>query len=77
MELQGRLVQFAIRDIRFPAVDHVLRVLHADDIVAGHVLDVSDGGPDGTAFVVVKLDRLEQPVVVPVAKIRGDERNPL
>jgi hypothetical protein len=55
-------------------VDDVLRTLYADEVVAGRVVDVSNGGSDQDRFVVVSLDRLEQPVVVPVAKIRGDER---
>jgi hypothetical protein len=75
MKLQGRWVRFAIRDIRFPAVDDVLRALHANDVVGGRVVDVSDGGADQNMFVVVKLERLEQPVVVPVAKIRDGNRD--
>jgi len=70
MEIQGVWVHFAIRDIAFPTPDVVLHVLHADDVVTGRVVDVSDSGTTPDAFVVVELAGLEQPVVVPVARIR-------
>ena len=71
MELQGRLVQFAIRDIAFPSPDAVIKMLHEHDLLAGRVLDVSDSGETKDAFVVVKVEGLEQPVVVPVAHLKG------
>jgi 5-keto 4-deoxyuronate isomerase len=69
MDMRGLRVHFLIRDITFPAPEAVLRALHEDDIVAGRVVDVSDSGASEAAFLVVKLDGLEQPVVVPVANI--------
>lgn len=71
MELQGRLVQFAIRDIAFPSPDAVIKTLHEHDLLAGRVLDVSDSGETKDAFVVVKVEGLEQLVVVPVAQLKG------
>jgi hypothetical protein len=70
MEIQGVWVHFAIRDIAFPTPDVVLHALHADDVVTGRVVDVSDSGSTPNAFVVVEIAGLEQPVVVPVANIR-------
>jgi hypothetical protein len=75
MALQGRVVRFSIRDIRFPTVDDVLKALYVENIVEGKVVDVSDGGTDENRFVVVRLEKLEQPVVVPVAKIRDGGRD--
>jgi hypothetical protein len=75
MALQGRVVRFSIRDIRFPTVDDVLKALYVENIVEGRVVDVSDGGTDENRFVVVRLEKLEQPVVVPVAKIRDGGRD--
>ena len=70
MELKGRWVQFAIRDIYFPTPESVLLDIHGDDVLAGQILDVSDDGATKTAFVVVKVDQLKEPVVVPVERIR-------
>jgi hypothetical protein len=68
--LQGQWVHFAIRDITFPAPDVVLRALHERDVLAGQVVDVSDSGDVQQAFVVVKVEGLEQPVVIPATSIR-------
>jgi hypothetical protein len=71
MELKGRRVRFAIKDIYFPAPEAVLGELHGDDLISGQVVDVSDSGADPEAFVVVKVDTLDDPVVVSVERIRG------
>ena len=70
MDIQGVWVHFAICDIAFPTADVVLHALHADEVVTGRVVDVSDSGATPNAFVVVEIAGLEQPVVVPVAHIR-------
>jgi pyridoxal biosynthesis lyase PdxS len=74
MDLQGLWVNFAIRDITFPTPDAVLRALHADDVLIGQVVDVSDSGAKQDEFIVVKVEGLEEPVVVPVARIRDWRR---
>ena len=70
MELKGRRVCFSVKDIYFPAPGTVLDELHGDDLLSGHVVDVSDSGRDPEAFVVVKVDTLADPVVVSVERIR-------
>jgi hypothetical protein len=70
MDIQCLWVHFAIRDIAFPSPDVVLNALHAEEVVTGRVVDVSDSGATPNAFVVVELAGLEQPVVVPVAHVR-------
>ena len=72
MELKGRCVQFAIRDIYFPPPETVLVELHGDEVMFGTVVDTSDG-PDAAAFVVVSVDALADPVVVAVDRIRGGD----
>ena len=69
MELKGRSVQFAIRDIYFPRPEVVLHELHGGDLISGEIVDVSDSGEDQAAFVVVKVEGLENPVVVAVSSI--------
>ena len=70
MELKGRRVHFAIKDIYFPAPGAVLGEMHGEDLMSGQVVDVSDSGLDPDAFVVVKVDNLDDPVVVSVERIR-------
>ena len=69
MSLKGRWVQFTIRDIYFPGPEAVLQELHGGDLLSGQIVDVSDGGADPQAFVVVKVEGLENPVVVAVARV--------
>lgn len=76
MELKGRRVHFAIKDIYFPAPEVLLCELHGDDLMSGQVVDVSDSGFDRDAFVVVKVDQLDDPVVVSVERIRDRQKTP-
>ena len=69
MELRGRSVRFAIRDIYFPGPEVVLHELHGRDLLSGEIIDVSDSGADPDAFVVVKVEGLESPVVVAADRI--------
>jgi hypothetical protein len=73
MDLMGRRVHFAVKDIYFPAPEAVLGQLHRDDLMSGQVVDVSDSGLDPGAFVVVKVDKLDDPVVVSVERIREED----
>ena len=70
MGLMGRTVVFAIHDIEFPSPESVLVSLHGDELLCGEVVDFSDSTSDHQAFVVVKVERVDQPVVVPLDRIR-------
>jgi hypothetical protein len=70
MDLRGLRAHFAIRDIAFPSPDAVLKALHADDILAGQIVDVSESDDRDHGFVVVAIAGLEQPVVVHIAHVR-------
>ena len=71
MELKGRCVHFAIKDIHLPPAGEVLAELHGDEVIAGVVVDTTDSGSDRAAFVVVEVAQLRAPVVVAVARLRG------
>jgi len=43
--------------------------LHGRDILQGTVIDSSDNGTDEEAFMVVEVEGIEQPVIVPAARI--------
>ena len=70
MELKGRCVHFAIKDIYLPPAAEVLAALHGDDVIAGVVVDSTDAGAEPDAFVVVQVAQVPAPVVVPVGRLR-------
>jgi hypothetical protein len=71
MELRDRRVHFRICDIYHPDPARVLIELHGNDLLTGQVVDLSNGGMQEDAFVVVEVDGMEQPVIVPVERILG------
>jgi hypothetical protein len=71
MELRDRRVHFRICDIYHPDPAQVLRDLHGNDLLTGKVVDLSNGGMQEDAFVVIEVDGMEQPVIVPVERILG------
>ena len=42
-----------------------------EDLLQGKVIDISDSGTQQEAFAVVEVEGLDQPVVVPMNRIRG------
>jgi len=68
MNLRGQSVEFTVRDIAYPEPGAVLMRLHGDDVLNGKVIDVSQGPTE--THVVVQVKGLEQPVVVPIDRVR-------
>ena len=62
----GGRARFRIRDVHHPEPAELLQALHGCDVLEGEVLDLSDGGLDPAAYAVIRVERLERPVVVPV-----------
>ena len=71
MTLRDQWVQFKILDVYHPDPTQVLIELHGNDILVGKVIDLSDSGMQKDAFVVVKVDALADPLIVPVERILG------
>ena len=67
--LKGRYVQFRIRDIHLPQLCEALDELYGAEIVEGRVVDVSDGGREGSAFVVIEVAGLRQPCILAVERV--------
>jgi hypothetical protein len=65
----GTIVRFYIHDIHFPLPVAVLQELHRQEELKGRVLDVSDSGIPGGVFVVIKVDGLEQPCILPADRV--------
>ena len=60
---------FRILDVYIPDPVKILMSLHGGDILQGKVIDVSDNGTEKEAFMVVEVEGIEQPVIVPAGRI--------
>jgi hypothetical protein len=64
-------VHFGIYDVVFPDPIQILMALHGRDLLHGRVIDLSDSGMEEEAFAVIEVEGIEQPVIVPVARLKG------
>jgi hypothetical protein len=69
MVCRNQRIHFKIRDVYHPDPAQVLKELHGDDLLIGTIIDFSDSGMQVDAFVVVEVDGLEEPVIVPTERI--------
>ncbi len=69
--VRNRWVHFKVGDVYFPDPAKILRELHGEDLLQGKVIEVSDSGSEKGAFVVVEVEGLAEPLVVPVERIQG------
>ena len=69
MVCRNQRIHFKIRDVYHPDLAQVLRELYGDDLVIGTIIDFSDSGMQKDAFVVVEVDGLKEPVIVPTERI--------
>lgn len=70
VELRDRWVHFQARDVYYPEPASVLTELHGDDLFQGKVVDITDGGEEGT-YAVIRVEGVKQPLVVAVRHILG------
>jgi len=68
--LRGSVVQFRVRDVYLPQPFVILDELHGGQLLTGKVVEVSDGGKDGKAFVVIEVTSLRQPCILAVEQIQ-------
>jgi hypothetical protein len=71
MDLRDQWVRFKTRDIYYPDLTKVLIDLHCNDLLSGKVVDLSDNGMQKDAFVIVKVERLDDLLIVPVERLFG------
>ncbi|HKS28215.1 MAG TPA: hypothetical protein VJS44_10365 [Pyrinomonadaceae bacterium] len=69
MSLRDQFVQFKVCNIFIPDPRALLWELHADDLLKGRVIDLSDSGPQEDVFAVIEVEGIKQPVIVPVKEI--------
>ena len=67
----NQMVNFRICDLYLPDPATVTMDLYGKNLLQGRVIDVSDSGEAECAFVVVTVEGIEQPVVVPADRILG------
>jgi hypothetical protein len=69
MDFRDQWVQFKVCDVYHPAPMQVLLDLHGNDLLTGKVIDVSDSGSHTEAFVVVEVEGMAVPLIVPVERL--------
>ena len=68
--MQNSWVNFRIRDAYVPEPVQILMELHGDDLLQGKIIDMSDSDSQDEQFAVVEVERLSQPVVVPMKHLK-------
>lgn len=71
MDLKNRWVDFRVRDVYLPDPGKILMDLFGDHLLQGRVLDLSDSGESDGQYVVVEVEDLKDPLIVPVKCILG------
>ena len=69
MDFRDQWVRFKICDVYHPDPTQVLLDLHGNDFLSGKVVDVSDSGSQKEAFVIVKVEGIAAPIIVPVERL--------
>lgn len=70
MTLINQVVHFRICDVYLPEPVAVLQELYGEQLLQGTVLDVTESGqPDGS-FVVVRVEGVADPVIVPTVRVQ-------
>jgi hypothetical protein len=70
VNLRHRIVNFQLQDIFFPDPAEVVLELHGGQRIEGEVIDLSDSGAQKEAFAVIRVERMSQPVLVPVTCLK-------
>lgn len=70
-DIINRLVNFKLRDVHLPDPREISLELHANDILQGRVLDLTDSGITQHAYAVVEIEGVAGHVIVPMERIIG------
>ena len=71
MELRDRWVNFRISSVYHPSPRDLAIQLHGNDLLQGKVLGFSDSGTRPRAYVIVKVEALDDPIVLPMESVLG------
>jgi hypothetical protein len=71
VDLRNRLVNFRICDIYHPDPRDLLKAIYGENILQGQVCDLTTGGADGEAYLVVRVEGLSEPTIIPRRAVLG------
>ncbi len=63
--LYGKRVEFFINDVHLPDPTEILAELHGQDVLSGHVTDLTECRAEGEVFAVIDVEAMTRPLVVP------------
>jgi hypothetical protein len=69
VDLKDQWVNFRIRDVYIPEPQKLLTELHGNDILQGRVVAFSDNEMHDGCFVVLEVEGIREPLVVPMKKV--------
>jgi len=71
VDLRDRWVHFRMRSVYHPAPGELALELHGNDLLQGKVLGFSDGAVEPREYVIVKVEGIDDPLILPFASILG------
>ena len=69
--LLNRFVRFKVSDVTVPGPREVVDELYGRDIVQGKVVDITESGAKEQAFIIVKVEGMNAPLILPAEKVIG------
>src|SRR6185437_16459858 len=69
--LMNRFVRFKVSDVTIPGPQVVVTELYGGDILQGKVIDITKGGTQEQAFIVVKVEAMKDFLILPAEKVIG------
>ena len=69
--LLNRFVRFKVSDVAIPGPQEVVNELYGRDIVQGKVVDITESGAKEQAFIIVKVEGMNAPLILPAEKVIG------
>lgn len=69
--LLNRFVRFKVSDVTIPAPQEVVNELYGRDIVQGKVVDITVSGTMEQAFIIVQVEGMNAPLILPAEKVIG------
>jgi hypothetical protein len=69
--LLNRFVRFKVSDVTIPGPQEVINELYGRDIVQGKVVDITVSGTMEQAFIIVKVEGMNAPLILPAEKVIG------
>jgi hypothetical protein len=71
VDLRDRWVNFRMSSVYHPAPPDLALHLHGGDLLQGKVLGYSDSGTKQRAYVIVKVDLFDDPIILPMEAVLG------